>query len=62
MIYVTGDTHSDFQRFSTRIFPEQKDMSKDDYMIICGDFGNGLFYPTEHGPFNPTDNGPFHPA
>ena len=42
MIYVTGDTHSDFQRFSTRIFPEQKDMSKDDYMIICGDFGGVL--------------------
>lgn len=39
MIYVTGDCHGDFRRFSTDIFPEQKEMSKDDYVIICGDFG-----------------------
>ena len=39
MIYITGDCHGDFHRFSKRIFPEQKDMSKDDYVIICGDFG-----------------------
>ena len=39
MIYITGDCHGDFRRFSKRIFPEQKDMSKNDYVIICGDFG-----------------------
>lgn len=39
MIYVTGDTHADFHRFSLDIFPEQRDMTKDDYVIICGDFG-----------------------
>lgn len=39
MIYVTGDTHSDFRRFSTSIFPEQKEMTKDDFVIILGDFG-----------------------
>ena len=39
MIYLTGDTHGDFRRFSTRIFPEQKQMTKDDYVIILGDFG-----------------------
>lgn len=39
MIYITGDCHSDFQRFSTNIFPEQLEMTKDDYVIICGDFG-----------------------
>ena len=39
MIYITGDCHSDFRRFSTKIFTEQKEMSKDDYVIICGDFG-----------------------
>ena len=39
MIYVTGDCHGDFRRFSTNIFPEQKEMTKDDYVIICGDFG-----------------------
>ena len=40
MIYITGDTHASFERrFSTGVFPEQKDMTKDDYIIICGDFG-----------------------
>ncbi len=40
MIYITGDTHGQFERrFSTGAFPEQKDMTKDDYVIICGDFG-----------------------
>ena len=38
MIYLTGDTHGDFRRFSTRVFPEQKQMTKDDYVIILGDF------------------------
>ena len=39
MIYATGDTHGGFQRFRLEYFPEQKEMSKDDYVIICGDFG-----------------------
>lgn len=39
MVYVTGDTHGDFRRFSRENFPEQVDMSKDDKVIICGDFG-----------------------
>ena len=39
MIYVTGDCHGNYRRFATEIFPEQKEMSKDDYVIICGDFG-----------------------
>ncbi len=39
MIYVTGDTHGDFQRFGMKIFPQQKNMMKSDYVIICGDFG-----------------------
>ena len=40
MIYITGDTHADFKgRFSTQNFPQQKEMTKDDYLIICGDFG-----------------------
>ncbi len=39
MIYITGDCHQNFGRFSTRIFPEQKEMTKEDYVIICGDFG-----------------------
>ena len=43
MIFVTGDTHSDFHRFSTECFQEQKEMTKDDYVVICGDFG-GIWY------------------
>ena len=39
MIFVTGDTHADFYRFTAEEFPEQKEMTRDDYMIICGDFG-----------------------
>ncbi len=39
MIFVTGETHGDFTRFSVDIFPGQKNMTKDDYVIICGDFG-----------------------
>ena len=39
MIYITGDTHSDFSRFIEENFPIQSEMTKDDYIIICGDFG-----------------------
>lgn len=39
MIYITGDCHGNFERFTEENFPEQKDMTKDDYVIICGDFG-----------------------
>ena len=33
MIYITGDCHGDYRRFSKDIFPEQKEMNKDDFMI-----------------------------
>lgn len=46
MIYVTGDTHRDFLRFTTENFPDQKEMTKDDIVIICGDFG-GVWDQTE---------------
>ena len=39
MIYITGDCHGNFERFNVSIFPEQNDMTKEDYVIICGDFG-----------------------
>lgn len=39
MIYITGDCHGYYRRFQRDIFPEQKEMTKDDYVIICGDFG-----------------------
>ena len=38
-IFLTGDTHGDFSRFKKKAFPEQSQLSKSDYMIICGDFG-----------------------
>lgn len=41
MIYLTGDTHIpiDIQKLENEYFPVQLSMSKDDYLIICGDFG-----------------------
>lgn len=39
MIYITGDCHNDFSRFSIDKFPIQKEMNKNDYVIIAGDFG-----------------------
>ena len=39
MIFVTGDTHGEFNRFSRENFPEQKSMTKEDMVLICGDFG-----------------------
>ena len=47
MIYVTGDCHSDFKKFSTKNFPDQKDMTKDDCVIICGDLGGIQDYNNE---------------
>ena len=41
MIYVTGDTHQNIniKKLTIDFFPEQKFMTKNDYVIICGDFG-----------------------
>ena len=39
MIYITGDCHSNFERFTEENFSIQNEMTKDDYVIICGDFG-----------------------
>lgn len=38
-IYVTGDCHGNFQKFGNKSFPINKELDKDDYVIICGDFG-----------------------
>ncbi len=57
MIYITGDTHGclpdgfmSVDGFSRRLnsdsFPEQKAMTKEDYIIIAGDFA-GVFEVTE---------------
>ena len=39
MIYVTGDIHGEIKRFSKKRFTEQKTMTRDDIVIILGDFG-----------------------
>jgi len=41
MIYITGDTHGvvDIERLSEKRFPEQRNLTRSDYVIICGDFG-----------------------
>lgn len=41
MLFVTGDTHRQdiFKRFNTKNFPIQREMTKEDYVIVLGDFG-----------------------
>lgn len=39
MIYVTGDCHGDFKRFLPENFPKQKELTREDFVILCGDFG-----------------------
>lgn len=46
-IFVTGDTHGlhDFSKLSKTNFKERNELTKDDYLIIAGDFGgvwNGI--------------------
>lgn len=41
-LYVSGDCHMDYTRFNTRNFPEGKTLTKEDAVIICGDFGYGF--------------------
>lgn len=44
--YITGDCHAEFNKFSTDRFPKQKELTRDDFVIICGDFG-GVWYDCE---------------
>lgn len=39
MVYVTGDCHGDFHKFSMKRFTAQKEMTAEDFVIVCGDFG-----------------------
>ena len=52
MLYATGDTHSNFSRFTKHIFPEQEEMTRNDIVFIAGDFG-GIWAPKESSPFIP---------
>ena len=40
-IFITGDTHIPVQirKLNSRKFPEQEILTKDDVVIVCGDFG-----------------------
>ena len=40
MIYLTGDTHGDYDLFklNSKFFPRGKSLTKKDYVIVCGDF------------------------
>lgn len=41
MIFITGDIHGshDIHKLSTSCFSSQKELTRSDYVIICGDFG-----------------------
>lgn len=41
MIYLTGDTHADIdiKKLNSEEFPAGSSLTRDDYVIICGDFG-----------------------
>ena len=36
MVYITGDLHGDFSRFSS---PAMRRLRKGETLIVCGDFG-----------------------
>lgn len=48
MIFITGDCHANFKKFSTDRFPIQRELTKDDCVIICGDFGGVWEYDGEY--------------
>ena len=45
-IFLTGDTHGRFERFSAEASPLGKELTKKDYVIILGDWG-GIWSQTE---------------
>ena len=59
MIYITGDTHGPSRiglhsvdgyvsRLNMENFPEQSGMTRDDFIIICGDFGGVWNYDSRY--------------
>lgn len=38
-IFVTGDCHCEYRKLNFHNFPESRALTKDDYVIVCGDFG-----------------------
>lgn len=40
IIYITGDTHGEYTRFSKKRMKKQgRELTEQDYVIVCGDFG-----------------------
>jgi len=39
LVYITGDCHAEFGKFSMKRFPEQRELTREDFVIVCGDFG-----------------------
>lgn len=41
MIFITGDVHCpyDIQKLNMKSWPAQKELTRDDYLIVCGDMG-----------------------
>ena len=39
MIYITGDTHRQIERFSPSFLLGESEWTENDYLIVCGDFG-----------------------
>jgi len=59
MIFATGDCHGDFRRFGMKYFLGQKELGRDDYIIICGDFGFWMDTPEEKYWLNWLEGKPF---
>lgn len=39
MVFITGDCHAQFNKFASDRFPEGKNLTRDDTVIVLGDFG-----------------------
>lgn len=46
-LFITGDTHNniDIYKLDAKYFPEQKDLTKEDVLLIAGDFGVPWYKP-----------------
>ena len=42
-LYATGDNHGNFERFRPEYFPEGREPTEEDVVIILGDFGGVWF-------------------
>lgn len=65
MVFITGDCDKDYSRFEIENFPQQREMTKDDYVIVCGNLGVAWYgketpqYEQEEQDLDWLDNLPF---